>query len=231
MLGDVKTPISVETFKSEHGVYLVQDSLGQWLVYSKSKFVPSPGCAKPVVYIYPDKPTFVDVSVGADVTKSDPYYPAGGWKNVFALPGGQLIYKQRGYDSLFWEGYGVGYYPPTTSGKYVKRAEAESQIKADLYSQGLNNKEVGDFMNFWSSKIPNKPYVRITWLSQTELRELAPLYVSPKPQTMIRVFLDMQGSDKPMRIAPQKLIAPARNGYTVVEWGGLARDGSVPKLH
>jgi hypothetical protein len=221
--------VTADQFKSDHGVYLAKDGMGRWIVLEKEKYVPAGGCAKPVVYIYPSVPTFVNVAVDADVTLSDPEYPQLGWRNVLALPNGQLIYNQQGYNSLFWEGYGHGYYPEITTGKFVKKADAEKQIKTDLYAQGLNNKEVKDFMEFWTPKIPNSPYIRLTWLDTQQMENLAKLSVYPRPQTLIRVFLDMQGVQEPYSLPTQKLQAVPRNGFTVVEWGGLARDGSVPK--
>jgi len=52
---------------------------------------------------------------------------------------------------------------------------------------------------------------------------LAPLHITPEPDTVLRIFLDFEGFDKPIQLKPQKLSAPKRNGYTVVEWGGLLR--------
>lgn len=222
--------MNLAEFKKRAGFYLAQDAQGRWIVMSNEKYIPGGGCAKPVVYLYPALTTLVNVSVGADVTLSDPYYPVGGWKGVLAQPNGKLTYKGASYDSLFWEGYGKGAYPNIVSGYFVKRSGAEAAIRSDLAKQGLNTQEINDFWEFWQSKLPNKEYVRITWISKQQLERLAPLYVSPAPDTMIRVFLDMEGADAPYPLAKQIFMTPNRNGFTVVEWGGLARDGSVPKL-
>lgn len=217
-------------FKQKNGIFIVKDNSGRWIVMAKQKYFPQGGCAKPVVYLYPSSTTFVNVSVGADITKSDPIYPTGGWKAVLAQASGKLTYKGQAYDSLFWEGYGKGAYPAITSGSFVSRTSVEQKIKTDLAAQGLNQQEINDFWSFWSSKVPNKNYVRITWLSKQQLHALAPLYVSPKPDTTIRVFLDMEGVDSPYPLATQTFVTPKRTGFTVVEWGGLARDGTVPRL-
>ena len=57
------------------------------------------------------------------------------------------------------------------------------------------------------------------------MESLAPLYVSPKPDTVIRVFLDMDGFDKQIKLPAQKLTKTLRKGFTVVEWGGLTSKG------
>jgi len=222
--------LTATQFKQKDGFIVVKDDAGRWVIMARQEYFPSGGCAKPVVYLYPTTATLVNVSVGADVTKSEPNYPAGGWKAVLAQINGNLQYQGKVYDSLFWEGYGKGTYPVITSGSFVKHADVETKIRADLTSQGLNTKEIQDFWTFWSAKVPNKNYVRISWLSKTQLQQLAPLYISPKPDTTIRVFLDMEGADTPYEITPQSFITPKRTGFTAIEWGGLARDGSVPKL-
>lgn len=76
-------------------------------------------------------------------------------------------------------------------------------------------------MEFWGNKIPDAPYVRLTWFGTEELNRLAPLGITPKPDTLIRVFLDMSGLEQPISIPAQKLTSSSRRGFTVVEWDGL----------
>ena len=71
--------------------------------------------------------------------------------------------------------------------------------------------------------MPSTPYVRLTWFGTQQLNALAPLYVTPKPDTMIRIFLDFEGLKNPTQIKPQTLSAIPRKGFTLVEWGGLLR--------
>jgi len=46
------------------------------------------------------------------------------------------------------------------------------------------------------------------------------LNVTPKPDSLIRVFLIIKKIDEPINIKEQKLVANERKGLTVVEWGG-----------
>ena len=46
------------------------------------------------------------------------------------------------------------------------------------------------------------------------------LNVSPKPDTIVRIFLSIKKIDKPIDIKEQRLEKVERKGYTVVEWGG-----------
>ncbi|NCU40452.1 hypothetical protein EOL73_01705 [Candidatus Saccharibacteria bacterium] len=216
---------SLDEFIAEHGLLLIEDNDHNLLVYVRDQMGPAGGCAKPVVYLYPTENTIVSVRVGADVTVSEPKYEANGWQGVTATPSGQLTYNGTQYSSLFWEGYGVGDYPGIISGTVIKRNQAASTMRLQLRQQGLNSKEIADFMDFWQPRIPEKPYVRLTWFNTRQMETLAPLYISPKPDTVLRVFLDMDGFDKPIKLPSQKLTAQERRGFTVVEWGGLTLQG------
>jgi len=221
--------LDINAYNALRPLYLVEDGIGRMLVFSRQDLVVVGGCAKPVIYAYPTVPTLIDVTVGADVTVSDPLYESG-WMNVLAMPNGLLGYNGRQYDSLFWEGYGYGEYPEIHEGIVVERNSAEDTLRMQLAQLGLNEKETSDFMGFWAAKIPNTPYVRLTWLGTNDMERLAPLYVSPAPDTRIRVFLDMEGLETYQQMQPQRLTSTPRRGFTVVEWGGLVTDGSVPLL-
>lgn len=211
------------TFIKNHAVVLYKNSSSEWMIYTRDQYQPfAGGCAKPVVYLYPTKDTKVNVRVGANVSISEPQYDTSrGW-TVLAHPNGALDINGKQYDSLFWEGQGHGSYPGISSGTVVKRSDVVATMQQQLFEQGLNKKEAADFMKYWQSKIPNKPYVRLTWFNTTQMESLAPLYISPKPQTLIRVFLDMEGYNRKISIPPQTLTKVPRIGYTAVEWGGLA---------
>lgn len=213
--------LPIDQFVKEPNHFLAQDKLGDWVVFVNSKYALQAECGKPVIYLYPEKDTEVSVKVGADITKSEPLYPQSGWA-VLAHPSGQLEYQGKTYPNLFWEGTGKGFYPNLTDyGFVVAQKDLIYTLKSQLKSLGLNTQESADFMEFWTEKLPVSPYVRLTWLGTTQMNELAPLSVTPRPDTTIRIFLDFSGLDKPINLISQKLSAPPRRGFTLVEWGGL----------
>ncbi len=218
-----QTTLSKEEFIQQHGVLAYKTKDGEWLIFTRNSLSPSYGCAKPVVYLYPTVTQRVAVQVSADVKKSEPTYPSGGWV-VTAQPNGTISYDGKNYDSLFWEGPGTGTYPAITSGIVVKREKALETIKKQLKQQGLTPKEQTDFINFWQDKIPRKPFVRLTWLVTAQMEQLAPLRITPEPDSMKRIFLDMAGLDRMIKIPAQKLTGFERKGFTVVEWGGLTSE-------
>ena len=213
--------IAIDEFVTKIGVVAWIDDFGNAIVLQQEEYRPMAECGKPVVYLYPTKNTQVSVKVGADITKSEPTYGAG-WQ-VLARPSGQLLVGGQSYPNLFWEGLGWGEYPAITQGRVVSSTQVKDAIVDDLTYIGLNQREIGDFLEFWLPKMPTTPYTRLTWLQNKEMDELAPLAVNPKPDSSIRVFLDFAGLNTPENIAPQTPIKMPRDGFTLVEWGGLLR--------
>ena len=217
--------LTLQQFLDKHAYFIVQNGLNEYVVFQRSDMFMRGGCGKPVIYLYPQTATDVSVKVGADVLVSAPHYETNGWQHVFAEPGGQLTYRGASYDSLFWEGYGHGVYPDITSGTIVRSTDAVATIQAQLAAQGFNAKETADFLAYWQPKLPATPYVRLTWFGTAAMNQLAPLSISPQPQTVIRTFLDFEGMQNPITLPAQKFSMPKRQGFTVTEWGGLLREG------
>ncbi len=219
--------LTVQQITDKHAYFLAKNGFGEYVLYQREDMFIRGGCAKPVIYLYPQTDTNVSVKVGATITKSDPFYTNSGWQKVLAHPDGQLSYDGHSYSSLFWEGYGWGVYPDITDGVIVPTADSVQTVRSQLAQQGLKPGEVNDFINFWGQKLLaiKKPYVRLSWLNTQQMNELAPLNINPAPKTVIRVFLDFEGLGQPYNLPAQQFKAPKRTGFTVVEWGGLARQG------
>jgi hypothetical protein len=177
---------------------------------------------KPVIYLYPPKTTAVSVNVKPTngIYYSEPTISSNGW-NVTAQPSGALTTADgKVWPYLFWEGFAANFITPK-EGFVVAKQDVSNFFDSKLSFLGLNQKEITDFKDFWLSRLQDKPYYFITFIPQGVFNTYAPLTVSPTPQTVIRVFFDYRGLDQPVVVAPEKLTAgPARNGFTVVEWGG-----------
>ncbi len=212
---DVK---SIADFAKATPYFFWKDLFGNYIVFVSEDYTSQAECGKPVIYLYPTKPTNVRVKVDAVITKSEPDY-ADGW-NVLANPDGKLSINNTVFPYLYWEGTGKEY-PTINSGFVVKQSELKSTLEKQLQSLGLNSKEEADFLQFWLPKMPATPYIRLSWLGTSDMNKLAPLKIVPQPDTLIRVFLDFQGLTKPISIPSQKLSSVPRSGFTVVEWGGL----------
>lgn len=211
-----------QDFLDDVPLFFWKDYRGKWRVYKKEKYKTLAECAKPVIYLYPEKEQDVHVRVepNGGFTETIPEYPEDGWA-VRATPDSKIHNYDDGesYPYLFWEGVGYDYEQPKQGFVFAKD-DVNEGVRKLLSMQGLNEKESDDFMEFWLPRLTEKAYVFVTFVSQEHFDELAPLTVEPKPDTVIRVFMDYTLLDEPISVEPLKLGAPERNGFTVVEWGG-----------
>ena len=182
---------------------------------------------KPVILLYPEKPTLVNVEVktSGEIYVSDPLYPAGGWKSVLANPDGSLVYQNRQYAELFYESKVKNYGMPAT-GLIFETSKLKEKLPELLYDLGLSNNiktEIPEFMDFWLPKLKalNSRYMFVS-LIEKEVKEKNDLVlVKPEPDTRIELIvyfkpLDKRFGVKSLEIGPR----PARHGFTMVEWGG-----------
>ncbi len=217
--------ITYAEFISMHPLVFWVDPFGRLVKLSKLELGSMAECGKPVIYLYPQQTTNVSVKVEpkGGLSYSDPEYNEG-W-NVTAEPNGKLTELSSGktYPYLFWEGRGGLYQTPKT-GFVVKKAEVESFLKEKLAYLGMNTKETADFLEFWLPRMQAKPYYFVTFLGTRQMDALAPLTISPKPDTVVRILMDYTPLDRPISVEPENLgTTPKRNGFTVIEWGGVLR--------
>ena len=206
-------------FAGEKPLLIWQDPFGNYLVFLDKTYMSGAECGKPVIYLYPQTISKIKVSLDADIKVSEPEY-GNGWE-VTAYPDGTLINKDgQNYKYLYWEGTGK-VYPEVKQGRVVETKNIEKELILDLEKLGLNQNEIKDFLEFWLSKMPKNPYTRLTWFGTSQMAALAPLTIDPKPDTLIRVFLDFGGLDELVTLEPQKLSSLKRSGFVAVEWGGL----------
>ena len=66
----------------------------------------------------------------------------------------------------------------------------------------------------------DKNYYNIISFQTECYTDAAKLEVTPAPDTVIRVFMAWQPVESYVNLKAQELTAPARTGFTVVEWGG-----------
>ena len=174
---------------------------------------------KPVIYLYPEKPEQVSVSLdfNGKLTITDPEYGEG-W-TVTAYPDGTLIHEGREYPYLFWEGK-MDFSLDTSKGFCVSGADTEAFLSEKLAYLGLNEREAAEFMEFWLPFMQGNEYNVITFAG-ADYTDNAELDISPSPDTVIRVFMIFKASSEYVDIPEQALEkVPERSGFTVVEWGG-----------
>ncbi len=216
--------VSYATFLTNHPLFFWTDSFGRLIKFQKATYQSQAECGKPVIYLYPNTTTnvHIDLKPQGGFSYSEPAYNSG-W-NVTATPSGKLTNLADGktYPYLFWEGRG-GLYSSPTVGSVVQQKDVHGFLASSLAKLGLNIQESSDFIEFWEPRMQGSPYYRVSFYGNQMMDQLAPLIVTPKPDTVIRVLMDYAPLIAPQHIAPQRLFAPARNGFTIVEWGGVLR--------
>ena len=174
--------------------------------------------AKPVLYLYPEEETTVNVQLDyhGQLTTTYPAY-GDGW-TVTAHPDGTLTDPATGREHycLFWEGvspveydFSEGFVVPGN-----RRLPGGS-----LATLGLTDQEANEFLIYWLPKMEGNPYNLIAFQDEVYTKNAA-LSISPAPDTLLRIFMAWKGLEEPVEIEPQVLTPTPRTGFTVVEWGG-----------
>lgn len=217
--------ISFNDFIKEHLVIFWKDPFGNFIEFNNSNYMPAAEFGKPVIYLYPEKTTDISVKVYPNngLTITEPSYK-NGWL-VKAEPNGTLYNydDNKNYPYLFWEGHGLNYEMPE-NGFVITKDNVEKFLVEKLKEQGLKKHEYDEFIDFWLPKMQEDDYYFITFMEQSKFDKLAPLDINPKPDTIIRVFMDYKGLDEYTKVSPQYFKTPTRDGFTVVEWGGALHE-------
>lgn len=186
---------------------------------------PNPETAKPVIYLYPEQETKVNVQLtfNGTLTSTYPTLPPEGW-TVTAQPDGTLTDEEgRSYRYLFWEGVADVDWKQD-SGFLVKAEDAREFLEESLTKLGLNELEQNDFITYWLPKLEKNGESFVTFAAE-QYTDNAILTVTPQPDSVLRVQMLISKVDDSNRAAFQKLPEQElprfeREGFVLVEWGG-----------
>ncbi len=217
-----KEVMTEEEFFSGANVFLIPAG-DEYLIIRDAEFEPAAECGKPVIYLYPSKDTVVNVKVGIEkFTVTEPEYGANGW-TVLAKPNGDLLMNGLIYPYLFWEGQSSKKFT-LADGWTLKRSEVTSVLPRVLQDMGLNASETADFMEFWAPHLAavSAPYIEFSFVPQKTFDMIAPLTITPAPDSILRIFMYYRGAYAAGLPVPD-YVTPARGEFSVVEWGGSLR--------
>lgn len=176
--------------------------------------------AKPVIYLYPQEETSVTVQLDYDgvFTTTYPAYHDG-W-TVVAQPDGTLTDPETGrqFYCLFWEGVSDMAYD-FSEGFCVAGSDTAAFLEQALAELGLTEREANEFLIYWLPQMEGNAYNLVSF--QTEAyTDHARLTITPEPDSVLRVYMAWKAVDAPVELPEQTLEGFAREGFTVVEWGG-----------
>ncbi|MBY9007805.1 MAG: hypothetical protein KGD63_13770 [Candidatus Lokiarchaeota archaeon] len=186
--------------------------------YIRPIFIEEIEVFKPVIYLYPQETTRVNVSLsikGGEVTISDPEYN-NGW-SVLANPNGSI---EGGYDYLFYEAK-ITILENPLKGWCIQSNSLETWMDRYLIEMGLNNNEKDEFKEFWLNFLPKANYYEIKLLSKEYLNEYWSLDVDPFPDVLIRIILVFKPLQNPIILESPIITTLIRTGFSVIEWGGI----------
>lgn len=178
--------------------------------------------AKPVIYLYPEEETTINVKVELDDYSEfsctyPEYHEETGW-TVTAKPDSTLTDENGTYPYLFWEAATTREWD-MSKGFVVKGEDTASFLKEKLSYLGLTPYEYSEFISFWLPKMKNNKYNLITFQTD-DYEEMAKLIVTPQPESVQRVYMTYKPLDSWTDVPEQILHPFQRNGYTMIEWGG-----------
>jgi predicted ribosomally synthesized peptide with SipW-like signal peptide len=216
--------IYYNNFVAAHPIFFWKDSFGKFVRFTTKKYQPLAECGKPVIYLYPTQKEKVSVKLSpvGGFSFAEPAYNSGwnvvadSFSNITNLADGKV------YPYLFWEGRG-GIYQTPDRGFVVAKAGVHQLLEDKLSLAGLNEKERKDFEEFWEPKMQTAPYYFVTFMGNSVMDGIAPLSITPKPDTIIRILMDFTPLDHPIQVQGFNIRTPERKGFTVVEWGGVLR--------
>jgi len=179
----------------------------------------------PAVCLYPEETLPVEVTFNflqGMITVSEPDYGSG-W-SVVAEPDGTIDDE---YPFLFYEAI-VSESPfQRESGFSISREEISEWLSTHLAEWSFTESETEDFVSFWKEWLVDSPYYIIYPQTAGEIDEVVELHVSPAPDNVLRLWFLFVGSDQPTELPSYQIPPVQRDGFFVLEWGGILVDDSA----
>ncbi len=203
----------------------------EWFLFQKSGSGLWGVHCKPAVYLYPQRKQLVNVKVypKGQLSFTDPPYDFDkGWtveadldgrllnftENLSPINQGYLYYESKIRDEEIEK---------PVKGWVVRFGKLEQLYNDVLPKLGLNRKEASDFKEYWLKTLPQSPYYFIGLMDKSQRDYLEPLEVTPSPDTSIRFSLYFEPLDQPIVVEEPEINTPERNGFTLVDWGGMIK--------
>jgi hypothetical protein len=194
---------------------------------------------KPVIYCYSEKPTQFDFKLIPTGTLTFVYPSLDSnvsWK--MKLENNQLtqIHSNQHFPYLFWESNQLNVHfksaehnesPREINGFKVSKSNIVSFLDSALTVLGFNYIEKTDFITFWAPQMQKENFYLIQFIQDQLCEQFATYEINPAPDHLNRVYMLFSGNTDahfPVNIIPQQLKPMERNGFYMVDWGGIAID-------
>lgn len=176
---------------------------------------------KPVLYLYPERETNVEVKFAKPelLTTTYPKF-ADSW-DVIVKPNGDMYDKNgRYYYALYWESKGKKL-NNFEEGFYVEKNDAIDFLEEKLSILGLNERESNEFIMYWLPVLEQNEKSLVYFETTESLEKKNKLIINPKPDSLLRINIHIKKVNKKVSIKEQELPRFERKGFAAVEWGGI----------
>lgn len=178
---------------------------------------------KPVIYLYPETTSSVEVKVEpkGELTFTYPLYN-GGW-SVEAEPDGTLKMAGNTYNYLFWESEEENKHSDDLfeTGYLVEGKKAATWLGEKLDQAGLNSQEKADFITYWGPRMAQQDQLLVHFVFNEDCNTFAELDVTPTPDQSYRIYILWKPVNGAVHQPKEQPIPKIdRTGFTLVEWGG-----------
>ncbi len=177
---------------------------------------------KPVIYLYPEEPTKISISLSSPERITCSYPKLEDTWHVKADPNGTLTDLETGRNlyCLYYEAIANNEFKVQDDGFVVESEDIAAFLEEKLSILGLNEREAEEFIIYWLPELEKSPYNYIRFAESSEIENEMRLEINPKPDTLVRILMTYKGLDKPINVFDQDLTSPKREGFVAVEWGG-----------
>jgi|GEM_PF-1389842 len=183
------------------------------------------GVDSPIIYFYSKKNLVISAKVRGDLISPSVERNSNGYWNIVASPNGTLTTLDgKKYRYIPYEFLRSDFKRPD-KGSVIEGSKLEEYLKNDLWKKlGLTDSEINDYWQDTKPRVRPAPHYFVSLIARSEIDRVLPMEVNPKPDTIIRnmTYILPLSQSPSMSIIPleeEKLIAPEREGFTVLENG------------
>jgi hypothetical protein len=194
---------------------------------------------KPVIYCYSDQNTNFDFQLIQKGVLTFAY-PSLNSNQTWQMKLENNVLSdqnsQQNYPYLFWESQQKNIHFELSSikqnkdeigGSIISKAEIVSYLDSTLTALGFNFNEKTDFITFWAPQMQKEHYYLIQFIQNNQCDQFAKYKINPSPNHLNRIYMLFAGNnqpDFPFEVSPQILKPLERNGFYIVDWGGIEID-------
>lgn len=212
-----------ETLTSNCGPLIDKDGYSYWACYLTCYWENRPLMVhKPIIYLYPEQQEQINVTLKVEgkIIADYPKYDENiSWWNITAFPDWKVIQNWKEYSYLFWEAEFDNNDWDLSRWFIVEWKDSREFLEEKLSYMWLTPKEYNEFIVYWYPQMMNNKY-NLIYFAGEDYDTRAPLEITPKPDSILRVFMVIKPLDQKLEIEEQKLEKFNRKWFSVIEWWG-----------